>query len=485
MPKPHPVVSIIELDAVHGGAESFPPIVHGEWWEHQFNTPRGRVDVAGTPSIEGDRVTFRDILVYPNGGERFELGHRDMANIRSQVADYARESGFREMGYEYYRSSGANPGRTVSSVMDLTTGRTTEMNVGGRSTTLSGGLIPGEAMLEVGSRWAGEIVRDPVGSARGAAGAIGTVALGTGLVENLARDGVLPEGLGEAVAPFNHAVGAVTAPFAIGGGQINSTVRDLTGSHTAGFVADTGANALAYWGAGAVAGAPGVALLGTVQGLDYLANRSDFAVAGRTANTYLNDLGIDTSPNTFGHALATEFRSGTSGIMTNVPETNAALSTFGQLYTSQIESGANLALTTRNGWGAADAGAQDRLLALRDVSLGAARDPNVTGGAVFFPDGTQGNWVDPAYAAATQNLVNNHGYGADYLGNMTRDEVIHLSNNPGNGLEPIQTNTPSTLEPTNGQLAEQQSYTPETQVAQYDPPAEEQTYTADEGSSYA
>jgi hypothetical protein len=273
-----------------------------------------------------------------------------------------------------------------------------------------------------------------------AAGVIGTVGLATGLVEAAAHDGYLPESWGDNVSGFNKVLGTALGPLSPTHGVVGDYVTQKTGSEVAGFAAGAGADMGIYGAATLAAGTTGAAVVGAAAiagagyaGLDYLANRSDFAVAGRKSNEVLNEMGINTDFGSFGHALGTEFRGGTSGFATNRPETERALTNFYQMYSSQPES--NVALTG-NGWGPENADARERLIALKDLSLQEARDPSVVGGGVFFPDGTSGAFVDTKYADALKDLSTNYSkdYDSDYLGNLTRDEVIGLRDNARMGV---------------------------------------------------
>src|SRR4029079_7950727 len=148
------------------------------------------------------------------------------------------------------------------------------------------------------------------------------------LIENLARDGVnVPEPVLNFARSTNEIAGTVLAPLAplqLGGGDIQNAVTAATGSHAVGFTADGAAKVAAY-------ASPVAPLVAAYSVVDHMANRSDFALAGRQADQYVRDLGINTDFGTFGHDLATEFRAGAS----RGQNLDNALSTFGQLYTHQ------------------------------------------------------------------------------------------------------------------------------------------------------
>jgi hypothetical protein len=250
-----------------------------------------------------------------------------------------------------------------------------------------------------------EVVR-PLG------GAVGAGMLASGFAQALSEDGVLPRRVGEALAPINQAVGSALAPLSLTQGVVGDAVRQVSGSHTASFGADLLAEGVPYLAASAFAGTAGTALLGGVVAAQYMAEKSEFAHAGRAAISGLSDLGIDTSYGTFGHSLSTELRGSTSGVLSNLPETRVALDNFGQLYDSAQQSGADLALQSSNGWGAADETRRDQLLGMQDLASRAAADENLVGGAIFYPDGTSASFQETSYTNAL-TVARANGYDGD------------------------------------------------------------------------
>ena len=68
----------------------------------------------------GRTLHLKDIAVFPRGAESFSLGAGEVATLRNQLAAEARSLGFEHLRITGQRISGANPGKAVDLLIDLT-----------------------------------------------------------------------------------------------------------------------------------------------------------------------------------------------------------------------------------------------------------------------------------------------------------------------------------------------------------------------------
>jgi RHS repeat-associated protein len=87
---------------------------------HEFQTSKGVVEMAAEVQITGRVLHLKDIAVFPRGAESFNLGAREVATLRNQLAQQAKTLGFEELRITGTRSTGANPGKLVDVTVDLT-----------------------------------------------------------------------------------------------------------------------------------------------------------------------------------------------------------------------------------------------------------------------------------------------------------------------------------------------------------------------------
>ena len=91
-----------------------------ELFELDVDTPAGVVDVAAEIEILDDGTLVVDnLLVYPRGTARLDLGLREVWAIRTRLLDEARRMGATRVRISFLRTTGANPGRTMTVEVDL------------------------------------------------------------------------------------------------------------------------------------------------------------------------------------------------------------------------------------------------------------------------------------------------------------------------------------------------------------------------------
>ena len=78
------------------------------------------MDVAAEARVVGRTLHLKDIAVFPRGTDALSLGTREVAALRNQLAAEARDLGFEQLRITGTRISGANPGKVVDVVIDLT-----------------------------------------------------------------------------------------------------------------------------------------------------------------------------------------------------------------------------------------------------------------------------------------------------------------------------------------------------------------------------
>jgi hypothetical protein len=76
----------------------------------EFETAKGIIEVLAEIKIEGD-VLHLEVAIYPQEGEKLEVGIREILKIRREFTREAREAGFRELHIKGLRRSGAKPGK--------------------------------------------------------------------------------------------------------------------------------------------------------------------------------------------------------------------------------------------------------------------------------------------------------------------------------------------------------------------------------------
>jgi RHS repeat-associated protein len=96
------------------------PFRSGDIILKEFQTSKGMLDVAAEVQVVGQTLHLKDIAVFPRGTEVLSLGTREVAALRNQLAQEARSFGFDQLRITGTRISGANPGKTVDTTIDLT-----------------------------------------------------------------------------------------------------------------------------------------------------------------------------------------------------------------------------------------------------------------------------------------------------------------------------------------------------------------------------
>ena len=70
--------------------------------------------------MSGKTLHLKDIAIFPRGAESLSIGAREVAALRNQLAAEARSLGFEQLRITGQRISGANPGKAVDLLIDLT-----------------------------------------------------------------------------------------------------------------------------------------------------------------------------------------------------------------------------------------------------------------------------------------------------------------------------------------------------------------------------
>jgi hypothetical protein len=96
------------------------PFRSGDIILKEFQTSKGMLDVAAEVQVVGQTLHLKDIAVFPRGTEVLSLGTREVAALRNQLAQEARSFGFDQLRITGSRISGANPGKAVDTMIDLT-----------------------------------------------------------------------------------------------------------------------------------------------------------------------------------------------------------------------------------------------------------------------------------------------------------------------------------------------------------------------------
>jgi hypothetical protein len=94
--------------------------VHGEQYEHDFDTDLGPVGILADASIIGDRLILSDISVYPREtSEILPIGPSGVRRIFGQLKSLAKSQGFVHLTITGERLTGRNPGRTIKRARNL------------------------------------------------------------------------------------------------------------------------------------------------------------------------------------------------------------------------------------------------------------------------------------------------------------------------------------------------------------------------------
>lgn len=100
-------------------------VITGNLFERTIETTKGPVDVLAEIVVEGDSLTLKDIAIFGRGKEALSGLTREILAARTQLANEARELGFKVLkitGRRVETSTSANPGKTVNITIDLTQG---------------------------------------------------------------------------------------------------------------------------------------------------------------------------------------------------------------------------------------------------------------------------------------------------------------------------------------------------------------------------
>lgn len=84
-----------------------------ESYQRFFDLSTGRVGVMADIHVEGDLIELRDLILYPIGVEKLEIGVRQLLFMRRQIEIDIRGMGYARLRITADRISGANPSRAV------------------------------------------------------------------------------------------------------------------------------------------------------------------------------------------------------------------------------------------------------------------------------------------------------------------------------------------------------------------------------------
>jgi len=84
-----------------------------ESYDRFFDLPMGRVGVMADIYVEDDMIELRDLIIYPIGVERLQVGVGHMLLVRRQIEMDIRAMGYRRLTITADRITGASPGRKV------------------------------------------------------------------------------------------------------------------------------------------------------------------------------------------------------------------------------------------------------------------------------------------------------------------------------------------------------------------------------------
>ena len=92
---------------------------HGQLFETTFKTSEGDVGLLAEIAIEGRTLHLLDVVVEPIAVRKLRIGSRAVMAARSQLIEKVRAAGFAELRITGERLTGANAGRRVEFIMDL------------------------------------------------------------------------------------------------------------------------------------------------------------------------------------------------------------------------------------------------------------------------------------------------------------------------------------------------------------------------------
>jgi hypothetical protein len=85
-----------------------------------FSPPKGTIEMLAETSIKGKTLHLKDVAIYPKGVQKLQIGHREVAALRDQLANEAKKLGFKKLRITGHRYTGANKGKDVDLIIDLT-----------------------------------------------------------------------------------------------------------------------------------------------------------------------------------------------------------------------------------------------------------------------------------------------------------------------------------------------------------------------------
>ena len=91
----------------------------GEMIHRRYESPKGAVELLADAHPEGRTLHLKDIVVYPAGAKKIELGMRDLLKFRKQLVAETRAQGYTTLHITGTRLTGAKPGKTPDVWLDL------------------------------------------------------------------------------------------------------------------------------------------------------------------------------------------------------------------------------------------------------------------------------------------------------------------------------------------------------------------------------
>jgi RHS repeat-associated protein len=96
------------------------PFQSGDVIAKEFATGVGTVSMMAEAVVSGTTLHLKDLAVYPEGAKALKIGTKGMMELVQKLKVEARELGFTQLRITGVRLTGANPGREVDIVIDLT-----------------------------------------------------------------------------------------------------------------------------------------------------------------------------------------------------------------------------------------------------------------------------------------------------------------------------------------------------------------------------
>jgi hypothetical protein len=96
------------------------PFRSGDIIIKELSTSKGPVEMAAETVIDGKNLLLKDIALYPKGADSLELGAKEVLALMNQLAAEAKAMGFEQLRITGIRLTGANPGKLVDVIIDLT-----------------------------------------------------------------------------------------------------------------------------------------------------------------------------------------------------------------------------------------------------------------------------------------------------------------------------------------------------------------------------